>query len=41
MHEKLKEITEKIGVKKARQKVAHLRKVAWRKTSKKSLFFLC
>ena len=36
MHEKFKEVSEKIEVKKAGQKVAGLGKVAWRKTLKES-----
>ena len=36
MHEEQKEVTEKIGVKKAGQSVVGLGKVAWRKTQKES-----
>ena len=38
MHEKSKEVCEKIGVKMAGQRVAGLGKVAWRKTPPESFF---
>ena len=38
MREKLKEVTETMGVNKAGQKVAGLGRVPWRKTSKESFF---
>ena len=38
MHEKLQEVTKKIGVMLGGHKVADLGKVAWRKTSKESFF---
>ena len=38
MHETLKDVTRKIGVKTAGQRVAGLGEVAWRKTSKESFF---
>ena len=38
MHERLNEVTKKIGVKKAGQRVVGLGEVGWRKTSKESFF---